>query len=211
MRRILAALGIGTAITGGFAGAVNAQDGTYKESESPRYEVVRQVGDAELRTYAPHILAEVAVQGDRNGALNRGFRTLAGYIFGGNDGGVSVSMTSPVTQSANIAMTSPVTQTGDGDVWTVTFMMPSQFTLDTLPKPNSDAVRFVEVPSRQMIMLVFSGRANSRALEARTAQLEQIIASEGIPTQGAPVYLFYDDPFTLPQRRRNEVGFEVTP
>lgn len=205
MGKILAALGITAALTGSAA----AQDGFYGKYETPRYDVVRNVGEAEVRRYAPHLLAEVAVRGDQGRALNQGFRALAGYIFGSNDGGASVSMTSPVTQSANIAMTSPVTQSGDGDVWTVTFMMPTDYTIDTLPTPNNAAVRFVEMPAREMLVLTFSGRAPNRVLTARSAELMAIANAEGIATTGAPVFMFYDDPFTLPFNRRNEVALAL--
>lgn len=193
MRRILTAFGVSAAMIG----AAQAEDGFYGKYETPRYEVLRDLGGAELRRYAPHILAQVAVQGDRRGALGRGFQVLAGYIFGGNDDGASVSMTSPVTQSA------------DGDIWTVTFMMPSEFSLDTLPAPNSAAVQFVQVPAQDMVAVLFSGRATTRALEAQTQALRDIAAAEGITTTGAPIYKFYDDPFTLPFARRNEVALVI--
>jgi len=185
MRRILTALSL-TAAT-----MASAENGTYGKYETPQYEVVGTVGAAEIRDYDPHILAEVSVRGDQRGALNQGFRALAGYIFGGNDGGASVAMTSPVTQSSQIAMTSPVTQSSDGDVWTVTFMMPRAYTLDTLPKPNNDAVRFTQVPSQRKAVLTFSGRANSATLEARTQDLLGLIAAHGMTADGAPVFMFY--------------------
>jgi len=193
MRRILSALGIGIAMSG----TAQAQDGFYGKYETPPYDVVRQIGAAEVRDYAPHILAQVAVRGEQSGALSQGFRALAGYIFGGNEGGSSV------------AMTAPVTQTQSGEVWTVTFMMPRDFTLSTLPTPNNEAVQFVEVPARTMVVLPFSGRGTSRALATRTDELSQIVAQAGLGVTGAPVYAFYDDPFTLPFNRRNEVAFEI--
>lgn len=204
MKRILAALGIGA------ASMAAAEDGYYGKYETPRYEVVTEYGAAELRSYAPHLLAVVAVRGDRRGALNQGFRTLAGYIFGGNDGGASVAMTSPVTQApTQIDMTAPVTQTGDDGIWEVTFMMPTEFTRDTLPAPNNDAVRFVEVPSRQMLVATFSGRSTDRVLTAQTEALRRLAGEAGIAITGEPTFMFYDDPFTLPGNRRNEVGFRV--
>ncbi|WP_296419885.1 SOUL family heme-binding protein [Pseudooctadecabacter sp.] len=204
MKRILAALGIGAATMAA------ADDGYYGKYETPRYEVVAEYGAAELRSYAPHLLAVVAVRGDRRGALNQGFRTLAGYIFGGNAGGASVAMTSPVTQApAQIDRAAPVTQIGEDGVWEVTFMMPSDFTRDTLPAPNNDAVRFVEVPARQMLVATFSGRSTDRILTAQTDALRRLADEAGIGLTGAPTFMFYDDPFTLPGNRRNEVGFEV--
>lgn len=203
MRKLLSALGITAAITGPAA----SENGTNGKYETPQYDVVRTVGAAEIRSYAPYILAEVAVRGDQRRALNQGFRALAGYIFGGNDGGASVSMTSPVAQSNTIAMTAPVGQTGDADIWTVTFMMPSSYTMNTLPTPNNAAVRFSEVPARDMAVLTFSGRANTAALQRRTDELTAILAGAGLDPIGPPVFMFYDDPFTLPMARRNEVGF----
>jgi hypothetical protein len=68
----------------------------------------------EVRQYAPHIAAEVTVSGERDAAINAGFRVLAGYIFGGNEVRAKVAMRTPVKQvpSEKIAMTTPVTQTG---------------------------------------------------------------------------------------------------
>jgi len=204
MRRLFAALGIG------MAGMAAAEDGYYGKYETPVYEVVQTVGTAELRSYAPHLVAVVTVQGDRRGSLNRGFRELAGYIFGGNQGSQSVDMTSPVGQTpAQIDMTSPVSQSGTDGVWEVTFTMPRAYTTDSLPRPNSEAVRFEEVPARRMLVLQFSGRAGTSVLNERQTELVRIAQAAGISLDGPPVFSFYDDPFTAPWARRNEVGFVI--
>lgn len=204
MRRLLTALGLGAAMSG----AAQAQDGYYGKYETPRYSVEQMVGDAEVRLYAPHVLAVVSVQGDQRGALNRGFRTLAGYIFGGNEGSTSVAMTSPVTQTGTmIEMTSPVGQSGEDGLWDVTFMMPRDYTLDTLPVPDNAAVRFDAVPERRMIVLTFSGRAPDSVLKTRTDELTQIARAAQLRTTGDAIFMYYDDPFTLPFARRNEVAF----
>lgn len=79
--------------------------------ETPDYEVERRFDDAELRKYAPSIVAETEVRGTREEAASEGFRRLAGYIFGGNRGRARVEMTAPVTMEGGqrIAMTAPVT------------------------------------------------------------------------------------------------------
>ena len=51
-----------------------------------------------------------------------------------------------------IAMTAPVTQQTDGDRWTVRFIMPSSWTMETLPTPNDskswrDSETFLDDPS----------------------------------------------------------------
>jgi hypothetical protein len=184
--------------------------GTYRGYETPAYTVERTLRDgAEIRAYTPHLLAEVTVPGDRSQALQRGFGVLAGYIFGGNSGSASVAMTSPVTQrqSESIAMTSPVTQTGSAGAWTVTFMMPSDYTRDTLPVPDNTAIRFFEAPAERQVVLTFAGFATDRALEKQVASLRQLASAEGLAISGNPIFHFYDDPFTAPWNRRNEVAF----
>lgn len=202
----LITLATGAGLSGTFATA----QGTYRGYETPRYSVERSVSDtAEIRAYAPHLLAEVRVSGDRSGALGRGFQVLAGYIFGGNTGSEAVAMTSPVTQrqSEKIAMTSPVTQAEQDGFWTVTFMMPSDYTLDTLPVPDSTSIRFFEADSERHIVLTFSGLANDRSVARYEAELRALVQAEGLDISGNPIFHYYDDPFTVPWNRRNEVAF----
>lgn len=54
--------------------------------EEPVFEVTAKLGDVEIRQYAPYVVAEVLVTGFANEAGNKGFRILAGYIFGKNKG-----------------------------------------------------------------------------------------------------------------------------
>ncbi|MEQ1708454.1 MAG: heme-binding protein [Terricaulis sp.] len=42
-------------------------------------------------------------------------------------------------------MTAPVTQSGRDGAWVVRFVMPSAYTLETLPLPNDARVRLVPV------------------------------------------------------------------
>ena len=111
--------------------------------EEPRYEVLAKDGPFELRQYAPTIVAEVTVPGDRDAAVNAGFKALAGYIFGANVPKQKIEMTAPVTQEPGekIAMTAPVTQQAKGGEWIVRFVMPSSWTMKTLPKPVDPRVR----------------------------------------------------------------------
>lgn len=198
----LATLLTAAALSPTVAGAVEDSYGKY---EMPAYEVVQTLNEVEIRQYAPHLLAEVAVRGERRAALNQGFRILAGYIFGGNTARQSIEMTAPVAQSQKIAMTVPVTQSADNGIWTVTFTMPRAWTAETLPVPNSDAVRFREVPGHRMAAIKFSGRATDRALAEAEATLRRTLGDAGIETVGPAQYQFYDDPMTLPWNRRNEV------
>ncbi len=181
--------------------------------EEPEYRVLQAHGDLEVRAYAPHVVAAVEVEGERRAALNRGFRLLADYIFGNNRARAKVAMTAPVGQAAQpekLEMTAPVAgQRTEGGRWKVTFLMPSQYTLDTLPLPNDARVRHEQVPARTVAALRFSGWATdgnvAEHLEQFQAQLQQL----GLRPAGEPVLAQYDPPWSLPFWRRNEWWVEL--
>lgn len=188
--------------------------------EEPKHRVLETAGKIELREYEPSLLAEVETTGERSAAINAGFRILAGYIFGGNQGGNKIAMTAPVTQvpepaqnqkqgqGEKIAMTAPVTQesvgaTGDSR-WRVAFMMPSKFTMETLPKPNDERIKFRVSEPVKRAAIVFDGFSTQSNLETHRAKLEAFVKERGLKTTGDYQMAFYNDPFTLPWNRRNE-------
>ena len=82
--------------------------------EQARYAVFETHGAIEIRHYAPTIVAEVSMPGDRDNAIGAGLRLIAEYIFGYNISSQEVAMTAPVIQqpSEKIPMTAPVIQPG---------------------------------------------------------------------------------------------------
>lgn len=192
------------------AGAAMAD--SYNQTETPHYTIALADGAIELRDYAPRLMAEVTVQGSRSQAANAGFRVLAGYIFGGNMGAARIDMTTPVAQApapVKIAMTTPVTQVPSAEGWVVQFMMPSGYTLDSLPKARDSAIRFVKLPAERMAVVRFSGLADAGTWEARQKALLAWIAARGLTVVEGPRFFRYDPPWTLPWDRRNEVAFVV--
>jgi len=181
--------------------------------EQPRYAVTLKDGDYEVRRYEPYIVAEVVVTGDQGQAVQQGFRKLAGYIFGGNAGSQKIAMTAPVAQKPageKIAMTSPVTQAPNGKgSWTVQFMMPPSYTLQSLPKPNDTDIRFRVEPAREMAVLRFSGVARAPDYRERTEDLRKWAATRRLSIHGEAVLAQYDPPWTLWFLRRNEVMLPV--
>ncbi len=172
---------------------------THKGYEMPPYTVDWQDGTREIRSYGPHLLAEVKVSGSRSGAIQKGFRVLAGYIFGGNASGEKIAMTVPVAQ----------TPEPGGETWIVSFMMPARYTTDTLPAPRSEAIRFVKAgPSRQLVER-FSGIPGTDTLADRAETLRAWAEQQGYEILAGPHYYFYDAPMTLPWKRRNEVAFTI--
>jgi hypothetical protein len=164
--------------------------------EEPKHRVIETVGKIELRDYEPALLAEVEVSGERSAAINQAFRILAGYIFGGNQGQTKIAMTAPVTQESIGA--------GAESRWRVAFMMPSKYTMDTLPKPNDERVKFRVSDPVKRVAIVFDGLSTQSNLGTHREQLEAFVKERGLKTKGEYTMAFYNDPFTLPWNRRNE-------
>ncbi len=182
--------------------------------EEPDHEVLVKDGRFEVRAYGPMITAAVEVEADQGDAPGAGFRPLADYIFGDNTTEADIDMTAPVTQtatSAKIEMTAPVTQTqsGDPDRWTIAFVMPEEWTLDTLPRPLDPEVSITEQPTRRVAVIRFNGRARPASQARREAELLEWIAARGYEIAGQATYAYYDPPWTLGPFRRNEVMIPI--
>lgn len=183
----------------------------------PAYTVISEHAGYEIREYAPQIVAEVTVDGDFETALNRGFRKLAGYIFGDNTaptgGGESqpIAMTAPVLEevtasSSPIAMTAPVLEeTAAGNKRKVTFVMPAEYSMATIPKPKDPDVRLVEVPARRYAASHFSGWVDAEKAARMKTRLLEDLSRDKQATDGVPALAQYDPPWTPPFMRRNEI------
>lgn len=184
-------------------------------TEEPQYSVVDRLGGVEIRRYGPRVAAETVVDADEDEARNIGFRRLAHYIFGGNGSASSIAMTAPVAQDRprngeRIAMTAPVAQSDEDGGSVIRFYMPSAYTLDTLPQPDNDRVVLVPVPAETVAVLRYTGDRSPAAVRQHREALLRTLAGSTYTTVGEPFSWFYDPPFTLPFRRRNEVGIRVT-
>ena len=181
--------------------------------EEPAYELERATDTYELRRYPPVRVATTTITASAADAGNRAFRILAGYIFGGNRSRESIAMTAPVTQARGekIAMTAPVTQQrGEAqDRYVVSFVMPTHYTLETLPVPDDERVRLEEIPARRVAVRRYRGTRSQARYEAELAQLRSALERDGLETIGEPVFARYNSPFSLPPLRRNEVWLEV--
>ncbi|MDC0886354.1 heme-binding protein [Altererythrobacter sp.] len=200
------AAGVGLAVAGAVSGLAS-----YSSIEKPAFTVLKSEGDFELREYAPIIVAETSHAGDRSKALNAGFRRLAAYIFAEDRPGKAIPMTSPVLldQVKKIAMTSPVLQDGqvDGE-WRTRFVMPSEYTMATLPAAPDDIV-LEEVPARQLATIAFSGNPGSEELKRQEYRLRDWMKANDMGIGGPAEYAFYDAPMVPAPLRRNEVMIPV--
>jgi hypothetical protein len=191
--------------------------------EEPRYEVSISQAPFELRHYAPTLIAQTIVEGDMDTASNKGFRLIADFIFGNNlaadsEQAAKIAMTAPVTvepQSSKIAMTAPVTvepQTASmagAQQWRIHFVMPSQYTLATIPKPNNSAVTLLTLPRKYFVVHRYSGFNTVARVQEKTDEALAWAKQQSLKVVGTPQLSRYDPPWTLPMFRRNEIMVEV--
>ncbi|MDG2242203.1 MAG: heme-binding protein [Rhodospirillaceae bacterium] len=182
-------------------------------TEQPKYEVLARPAEAvEVRQYGNRIAAEVTVNRGRRGANeNAAFGALASYIFGKNQSRTAIAMTSPVESrtSEKIAMTAPVETASTGQSMTMRFYLPSEYTLDEVPKPLNPNVEIIPISSETIATLKFSGLRSSTNVATHTAQLLDRLDGTRWAITGEPVAYFYDPPWTVPTLRRNEIAVTV--
>jgi effector-binding domain-containing protein len=195
--------------------------------EEPAFESIKKDGDFEVRQYRGFIVAETFVKGDMDAAGSEAFRAIAGYIFGGNistsvNSSEKIAMTAPVvmeksmekTTSEKIAMTAPVVmektmEKNADEMYRVHFVMPSQYTMQTLPKPTNSKVTLREVAAQKMAVIRFSGFSTEEKVRVKTEELTSWIEKQQLKIIGKPQFARYDPPMMPPFLRRSEVMIAV--
>lgn len=163
------------------------------KTEEQKYTVVLKDKDFEIRFYPSAIVATINSSAKTYKELSGpGFRKLAGYIFGGNETSTSIAMTSPVHMNINDSVSS------------MSFVMPSAYTQENLPKPNDPNVLIQKTPDEYVAVIQFGGFASDKDLIFYSGKLYKILEEKGIIINGNARYLGYNPPFQL-VNRRNEI------
>jgi hypothetical protein len=181
-------------------------------AEEPSYSVLETEGNFELREYSSYIVAETYLEGNFEEVGSEGFRRLADYIGGKNKKRTTISMTAPVSQSPEsekIEMTSPVSQERENHRWRITFMMPSSYTIKTLPLPDDDRIALREEKPKIVAVIRYSGTWGKKRYEDHQAKLMNWIIRRDWEPIGGPVWARYDPPFMPWFLRRNEILIPV--
>lgn len=168
-----------------------------ERTEQYPYEVIMDYKEFEIRQYEPAIFARTRVQSTtyRSGSSGA-FRTLASYIFGGNNRNESIAMTSPVAMRQDQGLE-------------MSFMMPSAYTLESLPAPNRQDIEFYEKPTVVMAAIRFGGWASDDKISEMTDKLKTLLDEHGIRHSGDFIYLGYNPPYQV-LNRRNEIAVEIS-
>lgn len=168
--------------------------------ETVKFDVLRKIGDVEIRQYPEILLATVTgIEDDSS------FGILFNYISGQNRSRKKVPMTSPVISSEKISMTAPVISNGRF----FTFVLPGNYTPETVPKPDDPRINIHIQPARTFAVLRFSGRTNQVAVERESGKLLKSLSDNRILTRGDIFLMRYNSPFAPGFMRRNEVGIEI--
>jgi hypothetical protein len=185
-------------------------------AEKAVYTVIEEKDGYEIRQYAAHIIAQTTVStSDYNEGMNSGFRIIASYIFGANTKRESIAMTTPViTQEASsssekIAMTTPVLTKNEDAGRTMSFVMPSGYTIDTLPTPTDSRVKLIEVPLEKKVALRFSWFRTESRIEKNKIKLQSMLERDGINIDGPLEFAGYNGPGTPPWMTRHEILVRV--
>ncbi len=167
-----------------------------KGIETPEYTVLKKYGDVEIRKYPNMVVAKTSLSNNSfENAGSNGFRTIANYIFGGNEGNQKIAMTAPVVMSM-------------GDSASMYFVMPKQYSKDQLPKPTGKNVSIVEESAKVLAVLKYGGFSSDKDIKKYCELLQEELTKQNISTKGSYMYMGYNAPWDV-VNRRNEVAIEV--
>ena len=165
--------------------------------EKQQYRVVKAEKGFELRYYPPATFATVKSSAKSYRELSgSGFRKIAGYIFGDNESSTKIAMTSPVHMDINEKESS------------MSFVMPSNYDVKSLPKPNDARVEIHQTPGEYAAAIEFGGFANDASIRKHAEELKQLLDQKGIKTIGNFRYLGYNPPYQI-IARKNEIVVAV--
>jgi len=166
------------------------------KTESHAYKVIKDYDDFEVRKYQPALFSYVVMKANSyKSGSNKGFRALAGYIFGGNETNEKIAMTTPVEMSMDDSMT-------------MKFKIPDGMNMDEMPRPNNPNVQFSSEPEKTVAAIRFNGRASDESISKNTAKLKTLLKVKGISHKDHFSYLGYNPPYQL-IGRRNEIIVEL--
>eukprot|EP01023_Acetabularia_acetabulum_P035744 TRINITY_DN3373_c0_g1_i6.p2 TRINITY_DN3373_c0_g1~~TRINITY_DN3373_c0_g1_i6.p2 ORF type:complete len:246 (-),score=43.21 TRINITY_DN3373_c0_g1_i6:934-1671(-) len=208
--------------------------------ERPKYSVIKKLkgksrggASVQLRQYEPYIVAQVTIDDNMKDALNKGFVSIAGYIFGGNTEVEAMNGTNGIeptngnngkdtdkdngeksklkSTGSKIAMTSPVrAELLGGSKHKVSFIMPSKYSMEKLPTPHDNRIQLIQVPGQTMAVLKFSGGSPSlKRVNNKAGVLRQVLQENGYDLKSDLMLYQYHPPFWPGILRQNEVLYAV--
>ncbi len=169
-----------------------------RTGEEPEYILKESDGNNEVRAYLPYVVAHIEITGNYEKASEKAFQELADYIFGRNQNEIQMAMTSPVLQEKK------------NSKWSMCFILPSHFNLDTAPKPQNQSIKLESRPGEVVAVIEYTGINTREKIAEKKQELFNWLKKEtSFSPYGEPRTAQYDPPMTIPFLRRNEIQIPV--
>ena len=170
---------------------------TSETLKNPEFILVEKHGDIEVREYSEYVIAKTSInQGDME-LNNNMFRTLAGYIFGGNN------------KSQSIPMTAPVITKNDESSYDMIFFMLDANKPEDLPLPNSSNISIEMMDLGKTISITFGMWATDRRVNYYKKKLEKHIKDNNLEIKSPLMVAQYNSPWAMPPFRKNELIYKI--
>jgi len=163
-------------------------------TETPEYKVIRTDGKFEIRDYPAMTVASTPME---SGEMNRGFGQLFKFITGANETKEKIEMTSPVLIETVNAQPS------------MNFIMPRAALEKGVPKPAGGGVSLRKIEAARFAVLRFDGARNAKNEADAAGKLREWLGGQKIAAEEAPIFAYYDPPWTPIPLRRNEVMLRI--
>lgn len=185
--------------------------------EGPKYKVVSKGRNYEIRDYEGYSVASSTMTKigepfsmDDIAKGGAAFNALAAYLFGANDQGRSMEMTTPVATTSLGEMRFFLKK---GDKTSVT-----DFPQPLAPEGTFNergAVKIIEIPPSRLAVAKFTGFVTEGEVSRQKDALLSALALDGVEVDAphgaiVPHIVFqYNPPYTIPIIRRNEIAIPV--
>ena len=171
-----------------------AMSDSYKE---PEFTLISKNDNIEIRQYDKYVIARTSISKNNSSFDNSMFSVLAGYIFGGNNKGQSIPMTTPV-----------ITKESNSSYDMIFFMLDSE-SPDDLPTPNSSKIILETYTMGKTISIRFGLWATEERILKYKSILDKYIKDKGILVKSNIMVAQYNSPWTMPPFRRNELIYQI--
>ena len=173
---------------------------TLQSIETPKYQILQKYDQFEIRDYGTVITAKTVVNEDFRTSTYTGFRRVANYIFGGNSKEMKIAMTAPVITQI---------KQNRSEAHVIHFVMPSMYSLETLPKPRLDNVNVGTENLGVVAAMKFGGWATENRSNKFVRILLEELKNNSIVVNGDIRVAQYNGPTTIPPFRKNEILIPV--
>ena len=162
-------------------------------SKDKHYQVIKVIGEIEIRQYNKLLYVSYIPKNEVD--RSNSFRKVANFIFGNNSKNENISMTSPVVMKTY-------------NKYEMAFIMPSNYSIDNLPKANSDELNIYEEPGLVKACITYSGFSNAVKEQKYIKKLQLILNENSIEHKSDFEVLIYNAPYQL-LNRKNEITVSV--